>query len=343
MQQAARLLLVILGSARAARAPAVDDFDWRKFADVQVEQAEQVEQMADDVSLNFLSATLGDQMVLQRAPKQAIVFGHTLPHANVTTTFNGNSYTATADAGGTWRQALPAMEASTTPFNLTFTGSAGEKASLRDVVFGDVFVCGGQSNMQFAMGAVANATEEIAKADEYPHVRLFTVGQGTKSAIALGDLQTVGQRWAVASAKSISGNGGFGYFSAVCWFFGRHVSEGLGNKVPIGLVSNNWGGTPVEMWSTSETFKACNRSAANGSLFNAMIAPYTVGPMALRGFTWYQGEANTHDLASAQAYGCMITEMINTWRKVFAAPDAYFGFVQLCAPHSSIRCLTARK
>lgn len=201
-----------------------------------------------------------------------------------------------------------------------------------NVLFGDVFLCGGQSNMQFSMPAIANATEEAARADAYPLIRLFTVGQGTKSTTPLDDLQTIEQRWSVANRTSIGGNGGFGYFSAVCWVFGREVFDALGGKVPIGLINNNWGGTPVESWSTPESLKACNVSVPDSVLFNAMIHPYIAGPMALVGFTWYQGEANVDERAGdegAHRYTCTFPGMINSWRKAFNNPTAYFGFIQL--------------
>jgi hypothetical protein len=93
-----------------------------------------------DEKRNFLSATLGDHMVLQRAPQQAYVWGYTAG-ATVTTAFNNQTFTAKTDVNGTWRQALPATEASGRTYMLTFKGSAGESASLNDVLFGDVFIC----------------------------------------------------------------------------------------------------------------------------------------------------------------------------------------------------------
>lgn len=157
------------------------------------------------------------------------------------------------------------------------------------------------------------------------------MGQGTSSDTPLKDLQTIEQQWSVANSATVSNDNGFGYFSAVCWFFGRTISEGLDNKVPLGLISNNWGGTSVEQWSTNEALYECNRTnEKQGNLYNSMIHPYTVGPMALTGFAWYQGEANVKSRASANDYACLFSAMIKAWRKAFqSAPDAYFGFVQL--------------
>lgn len=142
---------------------------------------------------------------------------------------------------------------------------------------------------------MTNATEEVQAANGHPDIRLFTVGQGTSSEYPLGDLQTVEQNWTIASNESVSGGGIFGHFSSVCWLFGVQLKQTvLPADVPLGLVSNNWGGTRIEQWSTAEGMHACGRSDDNGNLFNAMIAPYTVGPMTLRGFTWYQKASRAH-------------------------------------------------
>lgn len=201
-----------------------------------------------------------------------------------------------------------------------------------NVLFGDVYLCGGQSNMQFAVPGISNASEEAARADNYPLIRLFTVGQGTTSPTPLEDLNTVKQGWSVANHSSIAGGGAFGYFSAVCWIFGRELFDSLGGSVPIGLISDNWGGTPVEMWSTPQALAACGITTPNSILYNAMIHPYTVGPMALVGFAWYQGEANVDESPGnlgAKRYSCTFPGMITAWRQAFKNPDAYFGFVQL--------------
>ena len=241
---------------------------------------------------NFLSATLGDHMVLQRAPQSAVVWGHTAPEATVTTTFGGATFETTADGDGTWRQRLPPTAASATPRALTFASTSGEAAAVRDVLFGDVFLCGGQSNMQFTVPAAADGRAEARAADAFTTVRVFTVGEGNgTSASNFSDLQTVAQPWAVASNASVydpragdAVHADWGsYFSAVCWTFGRALSEALGD-VPIGLVSNNWGGTKIELWMP--TTAPCKKKDEGGDLYRTMIHPYAVGPMAVAGFAW---------------------------------------------------------
>merc|ERR1712216_366623 len=113
----------------------------------------------------------------------------------------------------------------------------GETASLNDVLFGDVFLYGGQSNMQFGLSSNENASFYVSDADNYPNIRLFTVGQKTKSNVPLMDLQTIDQPWTRASKEAMSG--GWNHFSAVCWFFGKNIYDGLGGEVPLGLISDN--------------------------------------------------------------------------------------------------------
>ena len=244
----------------------------------------------------FLSRTLGDHMVLQAAPQRATIWGATTPGAVVTTTFDGINRTATADENGTWRQQLPPTPASSLRSHLLlFSSSSGETAKLQDVLFGEVFVCGGQSNMEMAIPAATNSSAEALAANAYPHIRIFSVGHRTSSATPLLDLQTVWEPWQVASNTTIREDFGPGHtlfstFSAVCWFFGRGVADALarraGMPVPVGLISNNWGGTKLEVWTPPDAFGACGRAAEAAPMYNAMIVPYTVGPMALAGFTW---------------------------------------------------------
>ena len=137
----------------------------------------------DDETLHFLSATLGSHMVLQRAPQQATLWGHTAPGATVTTTMarstayparrhrDGDSdqaaipqlpqvFHCTAGADGTWRQQLPAVHASTDAYTFTFasSNSTAERATIDDVLFGDVYICGGQSA---ACAASARSTSAV--------------------------------------------------------------------------------------------------------------------------------------------------------------------------------------
>ena len=197
---------------------------------------------------------------------------------------------------------------------------------------GDVYVCGGQSNMAFSLGANENAQQYANEANKYPTIRLFTVGTRTSSKVPLMDLQTISQNWSVASNTSVTDHSKFGRFSAVCWFFGKNVHDKLNGTVPIGLISDNWGGTKVELWTTPESTKPCGH-LSQGILYNAMIVPYSVGPMAVSGFTWYQGESDLGGDPTKPGpngnYSCTQTAMIEQWRADFQVPEAFYAIVQL--------------
>lgn len=190
--------------------------------------------------------------------------------------------------------------------------------------------------MEFGMPAVASKTIEQQDANNFPNIRFFSVGHRTSSPVPFRNLQSFWEPWQVASNMTIDKDYGPGHtlfstFSAVCWLFGKELSKKLGPEVPLGLISNNWGGTKVEVWTPKSAYAKCNRTdvAVNGPMYNAMILPYAEGPMQVAGFTWYQGEANTANATTAEQYSCMFPQMISAWRTAFAQPDAFFGFVQL--------------
>eukprot|EP01052_Picozoa_sp_SAG31_P003074 SAG31_NODE_114_length_24318_cov_16.787481_20_plen_208_part_00 len=181
---------------------------------------------------------------------------------------------------------------------------------------------------------IPNATVERARANDYPNVRLFTVGEGNQSATPFQDLQTVLQPWTVASNASLMGEGalpeermpvsltGFSLISKVLVPVWQMQTELIALSIaPDGVLlgcmlvlwapdlrctlsdtccprrphgeehmgRNTWGGTQIAQWMPSPAFARCNQSiSSNGGLYNAMIHPYVVGPMAIAGFTWYQ-------------------------------------------------------
>ena len=140
-------------------------------------------------------------MVLQRAPSTATVWGFAPEGTVVTTTFDGVHHRANASSEGVWRTSLPPTKAGG-PYTLRFSEPTGTTTiELTDVLFGDVYACGGQSNMQFAVGANANASEYAREAASHPDVRLFTVGDGSPASLhgadaPLRDLRTIAQPWA---------------------------------------------------------------------------------------------------------------------------------------------------
>lgn len=308
-----------------------------------------------------ISNVFSDHMVLQR-DKPAMLFGFAQPGTSVTTTFAGNKYVTPADSNGVWRQSLLAQPATATPQTITFSCSTGEAFGLNDVLFGDVVLCGGQSNMQFTVPQLTdafNVSAEIAAAAAYPYIRTVTVGQTTTSYFPLPQLAVPPiQPWAPASDPKVIAQGNWSATSAVCWFYGKTLADALGNAVPIGLVSSSWGGTIIQSWVSNATNTACgvtgasaslpagaantamdfvtpgyearvgagpDPNAGHGVLYNAMIAPYTLGPMQISSMIWFQGESNNGQDA---LYECMQPGLINQWRNDFGT-DGFFGFVEL--------------
>jgi sialate O-acetylesterase len=109
--------------------------------------------------------------------------------------------------------------------------------------------------MQLSVSQAFNASVEIARASEFPLLRLFTVGEEyTDSQHEYRQLRSVWQDWSVASPHAV-GAGNWTVFSAACWFFGRALHEKL--QVPVGLVSNNWGGTSIQPWMSPGAVQEC--------------------------------------------------------------------------------------
>ena len=161
---AATALAALVASAAAADTAARGIAD---FADPSDPQLLTTQAPAFDGTFK-LSATLQHHMVLQRAPASAMVWGFATAGTTVTTTFAGKSITSKAGSDTVWRAKLPPTPASATPTTLSFKASSGETATLDDVLFGDVYMCGGQSNMQFSVGGNENKTGYAAEANKYP-------------------------------------------------------------------------------------------------------------------------------------------------------------------------------
>jgi hypothetical protein len=244
-------------------------------------------------------------MVLQRdAP--ALVYGFAPPgttvFTNMTQAGSGVSYALQTQAtgDGLWRQLLPAQAASRVDgadaWAFSFTSDAGDGAHMDDVLFGDVHVCAGQSNMQFTLTLGANSSAECAAAGlpAYAGMRVMSIYDNRSATPREYIYPEYLLPWSVASEDSIC-PGGWGYMSAVCWYTYRGVYEALG--VPQGLISNSFGGSRIEEWSSPEALGACpaivppppGQNLYASAIWNVMMTPFTVGPMGMRTSLFYQG------------------------------------------------------
>jgi len=191
----------------------------------------------------FLHPLFSENMVLQRGVPVP-VWGWTTPGSRVTVAIAGKTAAATADPQGKWMAKLPSLPVGG-PYTLAISGP--ENVTRKNVLVGDVWICSGQSNMQMGVGVSKDAAQEIAAAN-YPQIRLFTVPNIPANA----PKETINGTWSVCSPTTI-GEGGWGGFSAVAYYFGRTLNQEL--KIPIGLIHTSWGGTIAEAWVSGDALK----------------------------------------------------------------------------------------
>jgi sialate O-acetylesterase len=306
-----------------------------------------------------LPAVIGDHMVLQQKLANPI-WGWDTPGAKVTVTFAGQTHLATAGSDGKWLVKLNPVMANAKPQTLKVAGTTTRE--LQDVLVGEVWMCSGQSNMEWSLAQTYTGDIEGASANR-PNLRIITVPR-----VGTQELKTdfKGQ-WEVAAADNVKA------FSAIGYIYGRYLHDIL--NVPIGLIDNAWGGSAAQAWVRRETlekdprFKALmerttkqeanlqgeklaeaqkkwevERDAAKaakkalpaapqlwltgnsrpGNIFAGVMNP-TLG-YGIKGVIWYQGESNA---GQAYEYRDLFPFMIEQWRKEQGQGDFSFYWVQL--------------
>ncbi|MGQ9576367.1 MAG: sialate O-acetylesterase [Thermoguttaceae bacterium] len=272
-----------------------------------------------------LPAIFSDNMILQQ-DQSLPVWGWAEPGEQITVAVAGQTATAKAGQDGRWRLALGKMHAGG-PHELVVKGSTGSSLTIRNVLVGEVWLCSGQSNMEWPVAASLNAQQEMAAAT-YPQIRLFQVQKKTAEQ---PQADCVGS-WLECSPETVPG------FSGVGYFFIRRIHQEL--KVPAGMIQSSWGATPAEAWTSRKALESepslkplldLDRAGAGGPaserparLFNGMIAP--LAPLAIRGVIWYQGESNVD---RAWQYRTLFPLMIRDWRAAWGRDELPFGFVQI--------------
>jgi sialate O-acetylesterase len=276
-----------------------------------------------------LPAIIGNNMVLQR-DEPLPIWGWDAPDTKVTVTIGETSVTATADGQGKWQVQLPAMPAGG-PHTMTIAGT--DSVKLENILVGEVWLCSGQSNMEWSVNASLNAQQEIAAAD-HPQIRHIKISH-VPADKPQDDVASSG--WQLSSPQTAGG------FTATGYFFARHLQEQL--NVPVGLIGSNWGGTRIEPWTPPVGFGAVPAlkdiadnldkfpsKNPDGSLnhqtplalYNGMIAPLV--PYGIRGALWYQGESNNGE---GMLYSEKMKALIAGWRALWNKPELPFYFVQL--------------
>lgn len=303
---------------------------------------------------NITTASIfGNNMVIQQGINPPI-WGTAKPNQKLTISFADKVQKTRADKTGKWMVKLPVMKAGG-PFKMVI--SSGKDSIVYPSVFvGEVWLAGGQSNMQLLMTEVKNAGKEIADAN-YPSIRFFTVGMN----ISHKPLNTVKGEWQTCTPENAR------KFSAVAYFFARELHQQ--KQVPVGIIASSWGASPAEAWTSGEALltypafkdsilryqqlqadwellytnylaeKEAFKTLPAGSkkppvlpleknypsaLYNAMIDPLV--PYGIKGIIWYQGENN--DKRAIQ-YRSLFPLLINDWRTKWNNSNLPFVYVQL--------------
>jgi sialate O-acetylesterase len=272
----------------------------------------------------LLPAVLANHMVLERNTTVPI-WGWSDPGESIAVTgswASGDTIKTQATRDGRWRVDLPTKDAGG-PYTLSVKG-AWETVTLTDVMLGEVWLCSGQSNMEFnANWGVDNKATEVAQAD-FPGIRFFHVPK-VGADYPQVDCQA---KWVLCSPQTMPDQ------TAVGYFFARELQKNL--KVPVGIIQAAWSGTPAEVWVRQDRIVSNPTLVAHqfddhsrgwpvkeGVLYNGMISP--VIPYALAGALWYQGESNTR---RPGAYATLMDTLVSGWRQDFGRNFSFY-FVQI--------------
>ena len=276
-----------------------------------------------------LPSILGSNMVLQRNTNVNL-WGTSEANKKVkiTASWTKEKFSVKADDNGKWFTAIPTADAGG-PYTLTFDD--GEKTELTNILLGEVWICSGQSNMEMPVGGfmyqpIDGVEKDISEAFDYPNIRMFTVPRCI-SETPKEDCDTM---WRESSPLTVR------TFSATAYYFGKELQKIL--KVPVGLITANWGGTIIETWMSRESLAAikdrnssldAKRGGANtpSVLYNGMIRP--ICNFTAKGFIWYQGCANRNNWYD---YAKLQKALVELWRNDWGNDKMPFYITQI-APY----------
>lgn len=264
-----------------------------------------------------------DHMVLQQKQYNP-VWGTASKGEKINVTIGEQTHETTADTNGNWTVKLAPLNVGG-PYTLVIKGR--NTLTFKDILVGEVWVCGGQSNMAMKLeggpGQHIDGSLEAILNSTNSNIRFFTVPQTVSKTPQANCKGT----WELSTPKTAA------KFSAVGYFFGKRLYKNL--NVPIGLISSNVGGTPAQAWTPKETLQKefpeiINDTSKKGAtkeasvLYNAMIHPLI--PYGIKGAIWYQGEGNRWN---PEQYSRLFPAMIQSWRASWNQGDFPFYFVQI--------------
>jgi len=278
----------------------------------------------------LLPQILSSNMVLQR-DQSVNIWGFAAPAEQVTVSFAGQVKTTIADQSGNWLVVLAPLKTSAVGQNMTIAGS--NKIILQDILVGEVWLCSGQSNMEYAMRKLAKIPKPKNEKLGFPsneveiaqnkNIRIFLVNRKT-----LSKPDSIHKSWSIAQDSALRS------FSAVGYFFAKELQQKLG--IPIGIISSAVSGSAIEPWVAQSAFEKekyfSDKKVSNdpGKFYTPMIEP--LSKFKLHGFLWYQGETNCF-LAENISYAYKMKTLINLWRNAWGDEKMPFYYVQI-APYN---------
>ena len=280
-----------------------------------------------------LPAIVSSNMVLQRNTTITIWgWADANEEITISTSWNENAKKIKADSKGNWRIEI-ATTNSQEPQKMNIKSKKSD-INLENILFGEVWLCSGQSNMYQPLKGYTGqptygSTMAIAKSNN-PNLRLFTADR-VGSKVPLNDLREYAS-WQQASPENVA------EYSAIGYFFGKQLQEIL--DVPVGIIHTSWGASTVQAWISKEAMSAFEEVAIHDqdfldrpnrtptALFNAMINPLI--PYTIKGVLWYQGEGNRNE---PDKYKILFPAMVKDWRKRWGIGDFPFYYVQI-APYT---------
>lgn len=273
---------------------------------------------------------LKGSVVLQQGTN-ARIWGKATPGVpvKVNTSWNDATYNTTAAADSLWEVKVATPVASYTSYVVTIT-SGKDQVVMNDVLIGDVWVCGGQSNMAMPMKGmygcyVEGATDDIATSSQYKGLRMVTVAQN-KAKESDPTYFTKGT-WTKSTPKAVAD------FSATGFHFGATLSKAL--DYPIGLISCNWSGSFVEDWFSKELLEQYPDQKVFGAEFTKAFTQMYYGMLeptskfTIKGMIWYQGESNV----GSPDYDQRLAAAVELWKSKFELETMPFYIVEL-APYA---------
>ena len=291
-----------------------------------------------------LNNYFSSNMVLQRAPQQAVIWGYGEAGRTVTVKLDGQAVASgTVSESGNWTAQLPAVD---TSLDRTIVVSDDDTAiTLQGVLFGDVYLCSGQSNMQVTLNYSFGAAEAMAAAANYAHIRLFNIpSQQLNWTSDEAFVSWQPNSWVLPAANTLQNIDRpldrSSYFSATCYWTAMHLYDSLNGTIPLGLVQASVGGTQVASWTSNDTNLVCGPLVTPYGQdlaprnwpsveYNAMIHPLL--PMRFTAVLWYQGETDWWD---ADRYACSFPNLINDWRVKFRYGTALPFYFVLVHPYN---------